>query len=62
MSSQVYSLFCQTEEGRKAFLEGKSKYLFIKLSLTYGGTVNHHPLSTLSEGIGNTLATFKTNQ
>ena len=62
---QVYSLYGQTEGRRKAFLfGGASIYLFLKLSLTYGGKVNryksgNHPLSTLPVGIGNTLVAFK---
>ena len=61
MSAQVYSVPGQTEGRSKAFLEWKSIDLSHELSLTCGGNVNyyksvHHPIPTLSVGIGNTLA------
>ena len=67
MSTQVYSVRGQTEGRGKAFLEWTRIDLSSKLSLTCGGKVNyyksvHHPIPTLPVGIGNTLATFKTNQ
>ena len=67
MSALVYSLPGQTEGRRKVFLERASKDLFSKLSLTYGGNVNHYksvhyPLSTLPMGIEKTLSVFKTNK
>ena len=51
----------------RTFLEGASIDLSSKLSLTYGGNVNHyksahHLFSTLPVGKGNTLAVFKTNK
>ena len=60
MSAQVYSVPDQTEVRRKAFLEWASIELSSKLSLTCGGNINyyksvHHPIPTLSVGIGNTL-------
>ena len=66
MSAQVYSVPGQTEDRRKVFMEWTCIYLFSKLSLTCGGDVNyyksvHHPIHTLSVGIGNTLAIFKRN-
>ena len=65
MSAQVYSLSGQSEVRRKAFLEGANIELSSKLSLPFGGNVNHnksvhHPVSTVSVGIGNILAVFKT--
>ena len=67
MSAQVYSVPDQTEVRRKAFLEWASIELFSKLSLTCGGNIDyyksvHHPIPTLSVGIGNILTILKTNQ
>ena len=60
MSAQLYSVPGQTGQRRKAFLERTSKYFSSKPSLTYRDNVNyyksiHHPIPTLSVGIGNTL-------
>ena len=63
-----YILFLVKLKGEeRPFLEEASIDLSSKLSLTYGGNVNHyksvhHPLSTPSMGIGNTLAAFKTDK
>ena len=66
-SAQVYSLPGQTEGKERLFLEKTSIDLSSKLSLTYETKLNHcesahYPLSTVSAGIGNTLAAFKTNK
>ena len=65
MSMYIIFLTKVRREG-KPFLEGTSIDLSSKLSLTYGGNVNHHKrvhpaLSTLSVETENTLAVFKTN-
>ena len=57
----------KTQGRKKTYLDEENMYLFSKLSLSYGGNVSHyksvhHPLSTLSVVIGNTLAVFKANQ
>ena len=67
MSTQVYSVRVQTEGRGKAFLEWTRIDSSSKLSLTCRGKVNcyksvRHPIPTLPVEIGNTLATFKTNQ
>ena len=68
MSAQVYSLPNPTEGRKKAFFEGgKHRFLSSKLSLTYGGNVNHfknvHHLSVYSAcGNREHLTVFKTNQ
>ena len=67
MGAQAYSVSRQTEGRRKAFLEWTTKDLSSKLSLICGGNVNycktfHHPILSLSVGIGNTLVIFKENQ
>ena len=67
MCAQVYSVRRQAEGRKKTFLEWASIDLSSKLSLTYGDGVDYyksvyHPISTLLVGIGNTLASFKTNQ
>ena len=65
--SAKYILFLAKLKGEKRpFLEGASIDLSSKVSLTYGGNVNHykgvhHPFSTLPVGIGNTMVDFKTN-
>ena len=68
MSAQVYSLPSPTEGRKKAFFGGgKHRFLSSKLSLTYGGNVNHfksvHHLSVYSAcGNREHLTVFKTNQ
>ena len=63
-----YMLFLAKTEGRwKGFLEWTSIDLSSKSSLTCGGNFNyyksvHHPIPTLTVGIGTTQAIFKTNQ
>ena len=51
MSAQVYSVPSQTEGRRKTLVEWKGIDLSSKLSLAYGGNVNHyrsvhHPITT----------------
>ena len=67
MSTRAYSVPGQTEARKKTFLEWASIDLSSKLSLTFGGNANsyksvHHPIPTLPEGTGNTLAIFKRKQ
>ena len=66
--SAKYILYLAKRKGEgRPFLKRTSIDLSSKLSLKYWGIVNlyksvHHPLSTLSVGIGNTLAALKTNK
>ena len=67
MSARVCSVLGQTGGTKKAFLEWTSIDLSSKLCLTYGSNVNyykivHHPIRTLSVGIGNTLVILKISQ
>ena len=67
MSAKYIPLRAKLKGVGRPFLEGQSIDLSSKLSLRYGGNVNHYKivcylLSTLPLGIGNTLAAFKTDK
>ena len=63
MRVHVHYVLGQTEGTRKTFLEWTSMDLSSKLSLICGGNINYYKsVPTLTVGIGNTLAIFKTNQ